>query len=321
MPGGGRAWQLARVLLIEASRANVYTGNRLDRVSARREDAAWVDAALADPASLFVPVWRARNLLRGVAEGRPEAVLVDAGATAELGLTVGGWALLGIDDAGRAVFAADLSAVEDPAELLAAEIGSFTDLRAVAGLLAGPEAALLAHARALMHWRGRHGFCGVCGGVCEPVSAGHVMRCTGCGASHFPRTDPAVIMLVTDGERALLGHSQRFPNATMYSTLAGFVEPGESLEEAVAREVLEEAGIRVGRVRYHSSQPWPFPSSIMLGFYAEALSHAITIDPEELSDARWFTRAELRDHAARGFTLPRADSIARRLIEDWIAAP
>jgi NAD+ diphosphatase len=125
-------------------------------------------------------------------------------------------------------------------------------------------------------------------------------------------------MLVTDGDRALLGHSQRFPNSTMYSTLAGFVEPGESLEEAVAREVFEESGIRTGRVFYHSSQPWPFPASIMLGFHAEALSHEITIDPEELMDARWFTRAELRDPTTVGISLPRADSIARRLIEDWI---
>ena len=116
----------------------------------------------------------------------------------------------------------------------------------------------------------------------------------------------------------LLGHSQRFPSTTMYSTLAGFVEPGESLEEAVAREVLEESAIVTGRITYHSSQPWPFPASIMLGFYAEALTDAITIDETELRDARWFTRAELRDHDAHGFSLPRRDSIARRLIEDWM---
>jgi NAD+ diphosphatase len=126
-------------------------------------------------------------------------------------------------------------------------------------------------------------------------------------------------MLITDGDRALLGHSKRFPNSKMYSTLAGFVEPGESLEEAVRREVFEEAGILVGQVHYHSSQPWPFPASIMLGFYGEALSEAITIDPEEIADAQWFTRAQMRDSEAHGFQLPRADSIARRLIEDWIA--
>ncbi|MBC7800865.1 MAG: NAD(+) diphosphatase, partial [Gemmatimonadaceae bacterium] len=180
---------------------------------------------------------------------------------------------------------------------------------------------ILAHARGLMHWRNRHRFCGVCGGVCEPRSAGHAMACTACNAQHFPRTDPAVIMLVHRGDRVLLGHSQRFPKVTMYSTLAGFVEPGESLEEAVAREVLEESAIVVGAVRYHSSQPWPFPSSIMLGFYAEGLTDDITIDPTELRDARWFTRAELADPDAHGFSLPRRDSIARHLIEDWMAHP
>jgi NAD+ diphosphatase len=218
------------------------------------------------------------------------------------------------------VFALELGASEDPLPLLPTAAGTFTDLRAVAGALTATDAAILAHARGLMHWRVRSRFCGVCGGACEPKSAGHVMLCSACGASHFPRTDPAVIMLVHRGERALLGHSHRFPAVGMYSTLAGFVEPGESLEEAVAREVKEEAGVAVGRVQYHSSQPWPFPASIMLGFYAEATSEAISIDATELMDARWFTRAEIRDHASHGFSLPRVDSIARRLIEDWMAA-
>ncbi len=199
-------------------------------------------------------------------------------------------------------------------------MGAFTDLRQVAGLLPPGEASVLAHARGMMHWRTKHRFCGICGARCEARSAGHTMVCTGCKAQHFPRTDPAVIMLVVRGDACLLGHSQRFPNTTMYSTLAGFVEPGESLEEAVRREVMEEAGIEVGEVLYHSSQPWPFPSSIMLGFHAEGLSEAITIDPTELRDARWFTRDELRSHQSLGFSLPRADSIARRLIEDWLAA-
>jgi NAD+ diphosphatase len=199
-------------------------------------------------------------------------------------------------------------------------MGEFVDLRAVPGQLGGEEASIMAHARGLMHWRTKHGFCGVCGSKCTPKSAGHVMQCTGCQAQHFPRTDPAVIMLVFHGDRALLGHSARFPAANMYSTLAGFVEPGESLEEAVAREVFEESGVRVGKVYYHSSQPWPFPASIMLGFYAEASSVDITIDPEELVDARWFTRDQLRNPQDHGFRLPRGDSIASRLIADWIAA-
>jgi NAD+ diphosphatase len=145
------------------------------------------------------------------------------------------------------------------------------------------------------------------------------MHCTGCGTDHFPRSDPAVIMLVVRDDSILMGHATRFPEG-MYSTLAGFVEPGESLEEAVRREVYEETGVRVGAVAYHSSQPWPFPSSLMLGFYGEGLTEEIEFRDAELADARWFTRAMCRDPEAHGFRLPGADSIARRLIEDWLAA-
>jgi NAD+ diphosphatase len=231
----------------------------------------------------------------------------------------GAWALLGLYG-GVPLFTVDVSAADDPLPLLAEGLGEFVDLRAVPGLLDNEEASIMAHARGLMHWRSRHKFCGACGAACAPRSAGHVMVCGGCDAQHFPRTDPAVIMLVFNGDRALLGHSARFPGSNMYSTLAGFVEPGEGLEEAVAREVFEESGVRVGRVHYHSSQPWPFPASIMLGFYAEATSEAITIDPGELVDARWFTRDQLRNPKDHGFALPRGDSIASRLIADWIAA-
>ncbi len=280
---------------IPARRANTYTGSPLDRVSNQRDDEAFVSSALAGDDAVFVPVWRARSLMRNVAEGKPEAVFITK-AEADASRDGHDWALL-------------------PEHL-----GVLTDIRSTAGLLQREDAAILAHARGLMHWRTRHRFCGVCGGACRPRSAGNAMACSVCNTQHFPRTDPAVIMLVTHGDQALLGHSTRFPNSNMYSTLAGFVEPGESLEEAVAREVFEESGIRVGGVFYHSSQPWPFPSSIMLGFHAEALSHEITIDPQEIEDARWFTRAQLRAPESVGISLPRADSIARRLIEDWMEA-
>jgi NAD+ diphosphatase len=309
----------ASMSVILASRPNAYSGSPLDRAVERREDAAWIAAALGHPDTLFVPVWRSRNLMRGVAEGRPEGVFITEAAAEAVRMFGGPWAFLGLLD-GVPVFAIDLSAADDPLPLLPPELGELTDLRAVAGLLPPPDASVLAHARGLMHWRNRHRFCGVCGAACEARGAGHLMHCTACNTQHFPRTDPAVIMLVHLGDRALLGHSQRFPSSTMYSTLAGFVEPGESLEEAVTREVFEESGIRVSRVQYHSSQPWPFPSSIMLGFYAQALTEAISIDPNELRDARWFTREEMRNHTQHGFNLPRPDSIARRLIEDWIAA-
>lgn len=304
--------------VIIASRANVYSSSPLDRIAHRREDAAWIAEKLADPETLFVPVWRTRSLVRRAEDGTPEAVYISGEIARTLLIEQGPWAFLGILE-DRAVFAIDISAMEDPVPLLPEALGEFMDLRSVGWGVPRPEASVLAHARGLLHWRQRHKFCGVCGNVCDVKSAGHVMQCTVCNTQHFPRTDPAVIMLVHRGDRALLGHSTRFPRATMYSTLAGFVEPGETLEEAVRREVLEESGIQVGDVHYHSSQPWPFPGNIMLGFYAEGLTDEITIDPEELKDARWFTREEIRNHKDHGFDLPRVDSIARRLIEDWMA--
>ncbi|HEY1931260.1 MAG TPA: NAD(+) diphosphatase [Acetobacteraceae bacterium] len=305
--------------LILASRPNVYSSSPLDRAGMRRDDAAWIEQHLVDPDTLFVPVWRNRNLVRGMDEAAPEAVFISGETAAQLRMHGGPWAFLGMQGE-QAAFAVDISTADDPVPLLPESLGKFVDLRSVGWGVPRPEAAILAHARGLMHWRARHRFCGVCGGVCDVRTAGHMMICTACEAQHFPRTDPAVIMLVTRNDRALLGHSQRFPRASMYSTLAGFVEPGETLEEAVRREVMEEAGIQVGAVHYHSSQPWPFPGNIMLGFYGEGLSDDITIDPEEMLDVRWFSRDEIRNPEAHGFALPRADSIARRLIEDWMAA-
>ncbi|MBS0559227.1 MAG: NAD(+) diphosphatase [Proteobacteria bacterium] len=303
---------------IIASRPNVYSGSPLDRAAEKRDDAEWIGAALRHPDTLYVPVWRARNLIRRADGGQPEAVYITAGAAEALHMAGGPWTFLGILE-GKPVFAIDVSTVDDPLPLLPHEVAAFEDLRTAGSALGGRDAPVLAHARGMMHWRVKHRFCGVCGAPCEPKSAGHVMRCTACEAEHFPRTDPAVIMLVHRGDRILLGHSRRFPNSKMYSTLAGFLEPGETLEEAVRREVKEEAGVLVGNVQYHSSQPWPFPANIMLGFYGEGLSEEITIQADELVDVRWFTRAEIADPEAHGFLLPRLDSIARRLIEDWMA--
>ncbi len=309
--------------LILASRPNVYSESPLDRIATRREDAAWINEQLDNPESLFVPVWRNRNLVHGVREGQPEAIYITGAAATALRMAGGvsnpPWAFLGLLD-GKAVFAVDISNADDPVPLLSDSVGEFVDLRSVGWGVAKPEASILAHARGLMHWRARHGHCGACGGVCEAQSSGHMMKCLTCDSQHFPRTDSAVIMLVTRGDSCLLGHSTRFPRANMYSTLAGFLEPGETLEEAVRREVLEESGILVGKVQYHSSQPWPFPGNIMLGFYAEGLTEDITIDTEELIDARWFTRDQCKNPEAHDFLLPRVDSIARRLVEDWLAA-
>ena len=296
---------------LHAHAPNIFAGNTLDRLDARRKDTAWVTSRRNSPNAAFHPVWRSRNLVAGEPE-TPVAGYLDPALARSL-LDASPWAMLGVDGE-RTVFALDVSSLDAPPT---PEGARYEDLRRTAGLLTPDGAAILAHARGLMHWRTRSRFCNVCGAACTPRDAGHVMGCTGCGAHHFPRTDPAVIMLVTHGSRALLGHPARFREMRLFTTLAGFVEPGESLEEAVAREVWEEAGIRVGNVRYRSSQPWPFPSSIMLGFQAEATTQDITADADELVEVRWFTRDEVR--AREGWILPPDMSIARRLIEEWLA--
>jgi NAD+ diphosphatase len=295
---------------------NFYAFAEIDRVGHHRRDTAWLAARIEDPASRFVPVWRAQNLVVAGAEP-PRAAFLHRHELIEAN---GEAVLLGL--AGEdAVFAVDLSAHEEPLGLVRHEAAvEFADLRRFGALIDRAEGSILAYARGIVWWHQRHRFCGVCGSPTASADAGHVRRCTdpACATSHFPRTDPAVIMLVTHGDRALLGRQKSWPKG-QHSTLAGFVEPGESLEDAVAREVLEETGIVVGEVTYHSSQPWPFPASIMLGFVAEARTTEITVDLEELEDARWFDRAFLLSHADDDeFRLPRRDSIARRLIEDWL---
>jgi NAD+ diphosphatase len=290
---------------------NAYTGGTLDRAAHRRSDEGWVQSALQDPHSRFVLFWRGNALIE--TGETPKAALTsrpDADAP---------WVFLGLQDE-IPVFAADLSALEEPHALHGETSGAFTDMRSLTTLLPADDATILATARAMLHWRAQTKFCARCGAPTVPVRGGYVLKCTAEGTEHFPRSDPAVIMLVTKGERALLGQSHKFPiERNMYSTLAGFVEPGESLEDSVRREVLEEVGVRVGAVTYHSSQPWPFPASLMLGYHAEALSEEIVLEEAEMRDARWFTRAEIENHRELGFNLPRPDSIARRLLEDWMA--
>lgn len=194
----------------------------------------------------------------------------------------------------------------------------FEELRPLASELDSNEAGLLAYARALIHWQRRHRFCGSCGSSTVPRRGGHVLRCSNaaCGTDAFPRIDPAIIVLVTDGERALLGRQASWA-PQRYSTIAGFVEPGESLEDAVAREVQEETGVIITSCQYHSSQPWPFPSSLMLGYMATANPDSIVMADDELEDARWFSREDIRNGRA---ILPPATSISRRLINEWLEA-
>jgi NAD+ diphosphatase len=299
-------------------KVNVFAASPLDRVAHRRGDAAWLAEHLTHPASRFVPVWRTRSLI--VAGASSSAVRLDATAAADL--LAGGASVVFLGAAGEvAHFALDLSHLDEGAVRAIAGPAEPADLWAIGATLTRDDAAVLAHARALVTWHARHRFCGACGAATEARDAGHVRDCTNpaCGATHFPRTDPAVIMLVTHGERCLLGRQKSWADP-VYSTLAGFVEPGESLEEAVAREVWEEVGVRLRDVVYHSSQPWPFPLSIMLGFTAEATSDALTIDGVEIADAKWLTRADVLNHEALGFRLPRKLSIARHLVDDWLAA-
>jgi NAD+ diphosphatase len=317
---------------------NFYAHPGFERAGLRRRDTDWIVKRIADPVSLFVPVWRTQNLVIELDDGDPRAVVLPSTSIAEIigqslaaeeRLARGEVVFLGVIEE-RAHFALDLSPVETPLEMLhspalaASGIDAatvrFADLRQIGPRIDRYEGALLALARAMMFWHSRHRYCGLCGSATRSEEAGHMRRCTKalCNTMHFPRTDPAVIMLVTNGDRALMGRSKNFVPG-MYSTLAGFVEPGESLEMAVAREVREETGIEIGPVHYHSSQPWPFPANIMLGFHAEALTTEITVDYGELEDARWYERDWLLSHVDDDtFSMPRLDSIARRLIEDWL---
>jgi NAD+ diphosphatase len=291
---------------VSEARAMTFSGAALDRVPALRRDAAWVAERLGDDDAevLLLSEHGARAQRNGdgtwLVRARPPTV---AGEPVLLGL-----------EGGRALFAVD---VGDRAGLP----GELLDMRTLATELPERETGLAAYATALLNWHRRHGFCSVCGEATEAADAGHERRCPACGAHHFPRTDPVVIMRVLRDESILLGHQAAWP-ARRYSVLAGFVEPGETLEQAVQREVLEESGVTLEDVRYVASQPWPFPSSLMLGFEARAVAGEPEADGDELAHVRWFDRDEVR--AALGgdgeILLPPPLSIARRLIDGWLAS-
>ena len=292
--------------------SNVFAGPYVDRLTAQRQDPQAVAAALAGATARIVPLWRSRSLI--VREPAPAACLLPLTDGLRQHLHTEELILLG-EFQGQVAFAAELGGEQPPDLDPHAE---FVDLRRASGMLGHGEAGLLAYARAMLSWRRRHRYCGFCGAPTRAEQAGHVMTCSAatCGAQAFPRLDPAVIVLVTDGERALLGRQAAWPPGR-FSTIAGFVEPGESLEDAVVREVLEETGIRVTDVRYRSSQPWPFPASLMLGFQARALTTEIGPGDGELEAARWVTRAEI---AAGTPSLPPPQSVSYRLIEAWYDA-
>ena len=289
-------------------RRHVFAGPYLDRATQLRTDPAFIAAALDDGRSRAVPVWNSRSLVAG--GDTPRAMLVALAQLPPQARTAQRLIFLG-QLAGDPCFAADLDGAEPPA--LAG--GSFGDLRALSPLLPAADAGLLGYARAMVSWRQRHRFCGTCGAPTRAAKGGHVALCTdaACAVEQFPRIDPAIIVLISDGDRVLLGRQASWA-ALRYSTIAGFVEPGESLEDAVRREVLEETGVAVDAVHYHSSQPWPFPASLMLGFTARALTTTIRLNDAELEDARWFTRADLD---AGTVSLPPQQSISSQLIAHW----
>jgi NAD+ diphosphatase len=292
---------------------NFFAGPYIDRCSEVREDAAALEAIRADPTTRYVLSVGGQHLLHAteapqsariafLPAGHP--IVRDADETVQvlLGRFEDAWCIL-----------IDLPADSPTALPVATELA---ELRPLAALLPAPESALLAYARGISLWRSRQRFCSVCGRPTRPMRGGHVLRCTDPDTPHdfFPRLDPAIIVLVSDGDRALLGRQPSWP-AGRYSTIAGFVEPGESLEDAVAREVREETGVDVDEVYYQSSQPWPFPASLMLGFRATAGAQREIHRGSELADVQWFSREDL---LAGKILLPPPQAIARRLIGAWL---
>ena len=290
-----------------------FTGNPLDRASALRSDPDWLAAQQARADARFLPIWQAKPLLAGERAGFLASSDLDL-APDQLCV------FLGLSD-GQPLFAV---AMADSENAPLSDKGEFRDMRAAAFILPDEETAIAGQAKALIDWHHRHRFCANCSAATAPADSGYRRDCAQCGTQHFPRTDPVVIMLPVLGEECLIGRNARFPGG-LYSAFAGFLEPGETVEEAVRRELQEEVSLKVGAVTYHASQHWPFPSSLMLGCYAQALSKEFVIDEHEISDARWLTKAEARARLAKDFDdgvkLPTTIAIARVLIADWAGNP
>jgi NAD+ diphosphatase len=301
---------------VTRSQRNTFTSVRLDRLAEKRDDASWVEAAMWSPTTRFLPLWRNRNLLQA-SEGRTRPVYLSAGDLPQN--TVRSATLLG---SGRDHVYFGLSVDGELAEsILQSYPGAgFRDLRLASVELDERQAGILAYAKALLYWQHRHAYCGVCGARNRLESAGHRCVCGNaeCARESFPRIDPAIIVLATHGDACLLGHNASWPERR-FSALAGFVEPGESLEDAVAREVYEESRVRLGAIHYVSSQPWPFPSSAMCGFYAEAVDRSCA-PSDEMAELRWLTARQLEGQVKQDLIrVPPPVSIAFRLIADWYA--
>lgn len=298
--------------------SHIYAGNPLDRGDRERRDEEWLRDRAKDPTSRFLPIWENTVM---VSEG-PEQGLGWLGLEdiERLGIEVEG-IFLGLRD-GAAHFTVDITANESASQSLRdSSEWAFEDTRAVTELIPAADSGIVAQARAQVNWHNRHGFCSVCGHPTEMKRGGHMRRCENCNTQHFPRTDPVVITAVTDGDRCLLGQSKgRLQAMNRYSVLAGFMDQGESIEEAVAREIMEESGIQVRNVRYHSSQPWPFPSTLMIGCHADAATTEINMDVGEMADVQWFTRQEILSALAgtnENLALPGPIAIAHHLITAW----
>jgi NAD+ diphosphatase len=297
-----------------------FSGNPLDRAADKRSDKAWLDSSRSSPCARVLPLWKLQPLLFGpeANSGAAQLGFIDGKLASALGGDFAIEVFLGLRE-NKSFFARDISALPDPLAAALANYGHFHDARAATALLDTPETAILAQAKALISWHNRHGFCAQCGSATTVADAGYRRLCASCGAEHFPRTDPVVIMLVTRGNQCLLGRNKRFAGGH-YSTLAGFVEPGETIEEAAAREIFEEVGLRAQRVRYFASQPWPFPANLMIGCFAEVDSSEITVDGQEIVAAHWFDHAEIQQLISGASTevgLPRRDAIAFHLVAHW----